>query len=108
MFQSKINLKYMYRGNSNGNLVDWSLSSWEEQGINSKEEESMKDICEKKDTLDALLPRKFNMTGCINTCGKYGGTVTPIDSKEMQSAMYQDRHFREIAVEDVRGNKCEM
>ena len=30
----------------------------------------MENICQKSETLDALLPRKFNMTGCINTCGK--------------------------------------
>ena len=38
---------------------------------------------------------------------KYGGTVTPIDSKEMQYAMYQDQHFKEVAVEDANGNRCE-
>ena len=49
------------------------------------------------------------MTGCINTCGKYGGgTVTPIESREMQYAVYQDRHFKEVAYEDSNGNKCEF
>ena len=95
------------RDNSDGNLVNWSQSVWEEQGVNSTEEPT-ENICQRSDTLEALLPRKFNMSGCINTCGKYGGTVTPIDSKEMQYAMYQDQHFKEVAVEDANGNKCEF
>ena len=33
--------------------------------------------------------------------------MTPIDSKEMQYAMYQDQHFEEVAVEDANGNRCE-
>ena len=63
------NYDFKSRDTSDGNLVNWSLSAWEEQGVDSREE-SMENICQKSETLDALLPRKFNMTGCINTCGK--------------------------------------
>ena len=34
--------------------------------------------------------------------------MTPIDSKEMQYAMYQDQHFKEVAVEDANGNRCKI
>ena len=78
-----------------------------ENGVTAKEE-PLEKVCQRSDTLDALLPRKFNMTGCIKTCGKYSGTPTPIDSKEMQYRMYQDEYFNEIAEESLNGNLCEL
>ena len=90
-----------------GNLVSWSQSVWVENGVTAKEE-PLEKVCQKSDTLDAILPRKFNMTGCTITCGNYGGTPTPIDSKEMQYMMYQDEYFNEISYDSVNGNLCKL
>ena len=39
------NDKLKLRDNSDGNLVNWSLSAWEEEGVNSREE-SMENVCQ--------------------------------------------------------------
>ena len=87
--------------------MSWSQSVWVENGVTTKEE-PLEKVCQSSIALDALLPRKFNMTGCIKTCGKYGGTPTPINSKEMQYGMYQDEYFNEVAKESLNGNLCEL
>ena len=74
-----------YRDNSEGNLVNWSQSIWDETGVNSKDE-PMESICQRSATLDALLPRqggqmaKFDPHFCLDYVGaEFGGAIKEKD-----------------------------